>query len=51
MTDDVGDKDTCIMYEPLLDYIDVKTLMDENDFQIDTGSLDGVQGKEQEIPP
>ena len=36
MTDNVGDE--AIMYEPLLDDTDVETLMDEDDFEIDTRS-------------
>ena len=38
---DVGDKD--IMYEPLLDDIDVETLMTEDDLKIDMGAQDGLQ--------
>ena len=48
MTYNVGDKD--IMYAPLLDDIDVETLMDEDDFESDTGSCDRLQGVEQEDP-
>ena len=48
MTDDVGDEN--IMCEPLL-YMYVETLMDEDDFEIDTGSCDGLQSVEQEDPP
>ena len=43
---DVGDED--IMYEPLLDDIAAETLMNEADFQIYTGSWDGLQGVKQE---
>ena len=50
MNNDVGDEDTCIMYESLLDNIDVETLMDEDDFEIDMGSQDGLQGVKQEDP-
>ena len=45
---DVGDKDK--MYELLLDDIDAETLMNEDDFEIDTGSRDVVQGVKQEDP-
>ena len=44
----MGDED--IMYEPLLDDIDVEMLMNEDDFEIDTGSQDGLQGVKQEDP-
>ena len=43
---DVGDED--IMYEPLLDDKDVKMLINEGDFEIDTGSRDGLQDVKQE---
>ena len=38
------------MYEPLLDNTYVETLMDEDDFEIDTGSRDRLQGIKQEDP-
>ena len=38
------------MFKPLLDDIAVETLMDEDDFEIDRGSRDGLQGVEQEGP-
>ena len=38
---DVGDED--IMYEPLLDDIDVETLMNEDNLKIDTESRDRLQ--------
>ena len=41
---DVGDED--ILYKPLLNDIDVETLMNEDYFEIDTGSQDGLQGIE-----
>ena len=44
----MGDED--IMYKPLLDNVDVETLINESDFKIDTGSLDRLQGIEQENP-
>ena len=43
---DVGEED--IMYEPLSDDIDAETLMNEDDFEIDTGSRDGLQVIKQE---
>ena len=44
----VGDDD--ILYERLLHDMDVETLMNEDDFEIDTGSCDGLQGVKQEDP-
>ena len=44
----MGDKD--IMYELLLDDIDAEMLMNEGDFEIDTGSRDGLQSVKQEDP-
>ena len=44
----MGDED--IMCELLLDDIDEETLMNEDDFEIDTGSRDGLQGVKQEDP-
>ena len=44
----MGDED--IMYKSLLDYIEAETLMNEDDFEIDTGSRDGLQGVKQEDP-
>ena len=41
-----GDKDE--MYEPLLDDIDVETLMAEGDFEVETGSREELRGVEQE---
>ena len=35
---DVGDKDEDVMHEPLLDDIGVETLMNEDDFEFETGS-------------
>ena len=40
---DVGDED--IKYEPLLDDFNEETLMNEDDFEIDTGSRDGLHCK------
>ena len=48
MPDDVGNED--ILYEPFLGDIDVETLMDEDDFEIDMESRDLIQGVEQEDP-
>ena len=45
---DVGDED--IMHELLLDDIDVVMLMNEDNFEIDTGSRDGLHGVKQEDP-
>ena len=42
---DAGEED--IMFKPLLDDINVEMLMDEDDFEIDRGSRDGLQGIEQ----
>ena len=36
----VGNGDKDIMYEPLLDDSDIKMLMDEDNFEIETGSQD-----------
>ena len=36
------------MYEPLLDDIDVETLMEEADFGVEMGSRDELRGVEQE---
>ena len=44
----MGEGDEDIMYELLLDDIDVETLMHEDDFGIETGSRDRLQGVEQE---
>ena len=46
MTDDVGDEE--LMYEPLLDNIGEETLMNEDNFEIDTGSCNRLQGLKQE---
>ena len=46
MEDEGGDE----MYEPLLDDIDVETLMEEDDLEIETGSRDELQGMQQEHP-
>ena len=45
---DMGDED--IMYKPLLDNIDVETLTNESDFEIDTASPDRLQVIKQENP-
>ena len=45
MINDLGGED--IMYEPLLDNTDVETIMNEDDFEIDMGSRNGLQGVEQ----
>ena len=42
----MGDED--IMYKPLLDDINADTLMNEDDFEIDMGSRNGLQGVKQE---
>ena len=42
----MGDED--ILYELLLNDIDVETLMDEDNFEIDMRSRDRLQGVEQE---
>ena len=39
---DMGDEN--IMYEPLLDNINTETLINEDDFEIDMGSRDGLHG-------
>ena len=39
-----------IKYEPLLDNIDTETLMKDDDFEIDTGSRDGLHGVKLEDP-
>ena len=47
----MGDED--IMYKPLLDDIHVEAetfIMNEDDFEIDMGSWDGLQGVKQENP-
>ena len=58
MTDDHSNKERevqdtgleDIMYKQLLGdiHVDVETFMDEDDFEIDTGSRDGLQGIDQE---
>ena len=48
MTIDVEDEDK--MYKPLLTDIYVEMLTDEDDFEIDTGWCDKLQGVEQEDP-
>ena len=45
---DVGDED--IMYKSLLDNTAVETLVNEDDFEIDTGSRDRLHGLNQEDP-
>ena len=37
---DVRNRDKHIMHEPLLDDLDIKMLMDEDNFEIETGSRD-----------
>ena len=49
MTDDVGDED--IMYKLLLDNMAMETLMDEDNFEIDMGSRDRLQGVLQQEDP
>ena len=41
-------KDEDEMYEPLLDNIDVDTLMEEDDLEIEKGSRDELRGMQQE---
>ena len=38
------------MYEPLLDNIDTEMLINEDNFEVDTGSRDRLQGVKQEDP-
>ena len=47
---DEGDGDEDVMYEPLLHDIDAATLMYEDDFEVETGSREGLRGVEQEEP-